>query len=412
MKKVITVILAIALLAALALPAMADAFTLYASQGGVKVYAKKDTGSKVYRKLSRGEKVLIEKKSGKWYAILVEDPSGDGQTLGWIQAKYLSTTKPSKKKKATAAPKATVQPQREINRVMDTMRGVTPYAAEVVTKTEKGTVALRRQPTTGGQLILHLMNGTPVRVLAEGDGWFQVTDTASGYTGYMASKYIVPVAEVADNELVYEEDEEAANAEDDAPAEAAEPARRESRTVAPIEAGLDVNRLPDGEYPVGFDRGDVARLASGIYMNAVRVYTMDLYAASDIEGLAEGDTVVVSGSAIAVESVAVNGDTVSVNGGLLSTNGVDFARTDDGSYRVNGDDDMPTYTELGVTTLVVDESAVYTDSADIDAEPVTADYDGLVEAMQGAAFADFFASNTTVTLSAGRVVRIARTYVP
>lgn len=411
MKKVITVILAIALLAALALPAMADAFTLYASQGGVKVYAKKDTGSKVYRKLSRGEKVLIEKKSGKWYAILVEDPSGDGQTLGWIQAKYLSTTKPSKekKKKATAAPKATVQPQREINRVMDTMRGVTPYAAEVVTKTEKGTVALRRQPTTGGQLILHLMNGTPVRVLAEGDGWFQVTDTASGYTGYMASKYIVPTAEVADNELVYEED---VYGEDEAPVAESEPARSESRTVAPIEAGLDVNRLPDGEYPVGFDRGDVARLASGIYMNAVRVYTMDLYAASDIESLAEGDTVVVEGSAVAVESVAMNGDTVSVNGGLLSTNGVDFTRTGDGSYRVNGDDDMPTYTELGVTTLVVDESAVYTDSADIDAEPVTADYEGLVEAMQGAAFADFFASNTTVTLSAGRVVRIARTYVP
>ena len=414
MKKVITVILAIALLAALALPAMADAFTLYASQSGVKVYAKKNTGSKVYRKLSRGEKVLIEKKSGKWYAILVEDPSGDGQTLGWIQAKYLSTTKPSKdkKKKATAAPKTTVQPQREINRVMDTMRGVTPYAAEVVTKTEKGTVALRRQPTTGGQLITHLINGTPVQVLAEGDGWFQVTDTASGYTGYMASKYIVPVAEVADNELVYEEDAEAASGKDEAPAEAAEPARRESRTVAPIDAGLDVNRLPDGEYPVSFDRGDVARLASGTYMNAVRVYTMDRYAASDIEGLAEGDTVVVAGSAIAVESVAVNDGTVSVNGGLLSTNGVDFARNDDGSYRVNGDDDMPTYTELGVTTLVVDESAVYTDSADIEAEPVTADYAGLVEAMQGASFPDFYASNTTVTLSAGRVVRIARTYVP
>ena len=114
MKRVITVILAVALIAALALPAMADAFTLYVNSNGVKVYAKKDTSSKVYGKLSKGQKVLIEKKSGKWYAILVQDPSGDGQTLGWIQAKYLSTTKPSKdrKKKTTPAPRPRRCPRR------------------------------------------------------------------------------------------------------------------------------------------------------------------------------------------------------------------------------------------------------------------------------------------------------------
>ena len=99
MKRVITAILAVALLAALALPAVADAFTLYVTKDGTRIYAKKSTDSKVYGKLSRGRKVLIEKKSGNWYAILVEDPSGDGQTLGWIQAKYLSTTKPARKKK-------------------------------------------------------------------------------------------------------------------------------------------------------------------------------------------------------------------------------------------------------------------------------------------------------------------------
>ena len=111
-KRIVTVMLAVALLAALALPAVADAFTLYVTKDGVKVYAKKDTGAKVYRRLSKGEKLLIEKKSGNWYAILVQDPSGDGQTLGWIQAKYLSSTKPSKdkKKKTTAAPKATTTP--------------------------------------------------------------------------------------------------------------------------------------------------------------------------------------------------------------------------------------------------------------------------------------------------------------
>ena len=98
-KRIVTVMLAVALLAALALPAVADAFTLYVTKDGVKVYAKKDTGAKVYRRLSKGEKLLIEKKSGSWYAILVQDPSGDGQTLGWVQAKYLAPPSPPRRRK-------------------------------------------------------------------------------------------------------------------------------------------------------------------------------------------------------------------------------------------------------------------------------------------------------------------------
>ena len=404
-KKILTVMLAVALLAALALPAVADAFTMYVTRDGVKVYAKKDTGAKVYRRLSKGHKLLIEKKSGSWYAILVEDPSGDGQTLGWVQGKYLSATKPSsdKKKKATQAPRATVSPQKEIDRLLDTMRDVTPYDAQVVTRTERGTVALRQQPSTAGRQMLGLMNGSPLTVLAEGEGWFRVTDPASGYTGYMSSKYIVRSAEAADDE----------DAEDlDAMAGADEAGRDGGRTVTPVEADVDVNRLPDGEYPVAFDRGDVARLASGTFMNAVRVYAMDVYAAGDIENLAEGDSVVIEGSAIPVSTVTSDGSLVQINGGLGAEDGFDFSRTDDGNWRVSGLDDLPTYTELGVTTLTVDESAVFTDASDIDSDPVTAPYDGIVSAMQGAKYDAFYADNTTVTVRSGRVVRIDRVFVP
>ena len=274
MKRVITAILAVALLAALALPAVADAFTLYVTKDGTRIYAKKSTDSKVYGKLSRGRKVLIEKKSGNWYAILVEDPSGDGQTLGWIQAKYLSTTKPSRKKKkddnkSEKAKEAAAAAQKEIDRVLKTMQDVEPYEAELVTKTEKGTVALRWQPTTNGKLILHLMNGKRLKVLAEGDGWFQVTDPESGYTGYMASRYLAKVDELADDENAADETAGAGDAED----QSATPA---ARTVKPFDESLDVNHLPDGDYPVGFDSGDVASLASGVFMNGVHVYTMDL----------------------------------------------------------------------------------------------------------------------------------------
>ena len=402
MKRVITAILAVALLAALALPAVADAFTLYVTQDGVRIYAKKSTDSKVYGKLSRGRKVLIEKKSGNWYAILVEDPSGDGQTLGWIQAKYLSTTKPSKQKKkdpkkTDKAKAAAASAQKEIERVMKTMQDVEAYEAEVVTKTEKGTVALRWQPTTNGTLILHLMNGKRVKVLAEGDGWLQVSDPESGYIGYMSSRYLTRVEELAGDE------EDAAEDQSEAPV---------ARTARPFDESLDVNHLPDGDYPVGFDRGDVARLASGIFMDNVHVYTMDLYAAADIEALAPGDTVVVEGESIAVKTVERDGNLVRVNGGLGAENGCDFKRAEDGGYRVDGYDDLPTYTELGVTSLAVDESAVFHDASDIESDPVTVDYDGIVEAMQGAPISSFSPSGTTVTLQSGKVVKIVREYTP
>ena len=401
MKKAITVILAIALLAALALPAVADAFTLYVTQSGVRVYAKKSTSAKVYHKLSRGQKVLIEKKSGSWYAILVEDPEG-GQTLGWIQAKYLSTTKPSRKKKSSQSTTAAVTSSsaKEIERVLGTMREVETYDAEVVTKTEKGTVALRRKPTQAGQLIIHLANGTALRVLAEGEDWFQVTEPASGRTGYMASRYIVRTADLADD-----------GDEDTGAAQAVIPTDG-PREVKPIVVMLDINHLPDGAYPVSFDRGDAARLASGTYMNAVHIYGMDLYDAADLESLAAGDTVIVEGRTVAVTSVENRGDDILVNGGLDTADGCQFTRNDDGRYRVNGLNDLPTYTELGVTSLVVDESAVFTDSADIESDPVTVQYDGIIDAIQGATFSDFSASNTTVTIKSGKVVRIDRTYVP
>jgi hypothetical protein len=147
-------------------------------------------------------------------------------------------------------------------------------------------------------------------------------------------------------------------------------------------------------------------------MNAVHIYGMDLYDAADLESLAAGDTVIVEGRTVAVTSVENRGDDILVNGGLDTADGCQFTRNDDGRYRVNGLNDLPTYTELGVTSLVVDESAVFTDSADIESDPVTVQYDGIIDAIQGATFSDFSASNTTVTIKSGKVVRIDRTYVP
>ena len=187
----------------------------------------------------------------------------------------------------------------------------------------------------------------------------------------------------------------------------------ESRTVEPMPVELNVNALQNGEYPVAFDRGDIARVNSGIYMNAVHVFTVDTYDRDAIEALREGDTVVVEGNAIAVKAVESREDDILVNGGLDGEDGCVFTLTEEmNAYRVLGYDDMPTYTERGTTTLPVDASARFTDASDIDSDPQTVEYGELYDAIMGASIDSFDQYNTTVTVENGRVVEIRRVYVP
>jgi len=185
----------------------------------------------------------------------------------------------------------------------------------------------------------------------------------------------------------------------------------EPKTVAPMASEIDVNNLEDGEYPVSFNRGDVMKGASGIYMNAVHIFTEDWYDIVDIENLKAGDSIVVNGETVKIDSIEID-DGVAINGGSLK-GGIDLGTQEDtNGYRYYGDDDISAYTEQGVTTLVVDSSATYTDASDIDAEPVKADYDGMVEAMQSSENEFFTQYNTTVRIEAGKVVEIKRVYEP
>ena len=178
------------------------------------------------------------------------------------------------------------------------------------------------------------------------------------------------------------------------------------RTVAPLASDIDVNKLPDGVYPVAFNRGDVMKGASGTYMNAVHIFTEDWYDIADIDALKVGDTIVVDGESVEVKSIE-RGEDVLINGDVTLTN-----PEDTNGYRFCGDDDMSAYTELGVTTLQIDPSATYTDSSDIEADPVKTDYDGIVDAMLASDNDSFDQYNTTVRIESGKVVEIRRVYVP
>ena len=185
-----------------------------------------------------------------------------------------------------------------------------------------------------------------------------------------------------------------------------------AKTVVPQVESFDINRLPDGTYAVSFDRGDVLRGASATYMNAVSIYTQDWYDIVDINQLAVGDTLVTGDRRYVVESLEWGDDGLIINGGLDEGGLVLGTPGDSNGFTVMDYDDLPTYTNHGATTLVVDPSVTYTDASDIDRDPVVADYDGMIDAMQAAQLDSFDAYNTTIRVEGGKVVEINRVYTP
>ena len=185
------------------------------------------------------------------------------------------------------------------------------------------------------------------------------------------------------------------------------------RTVSPLARNVDVNRLADGAWPVAFDPGDVFAGKSGIYLNAVHIFTQDQYDAAEIDGLKVGDSIVVEGATIEVQSVERDG-AVTINGGLDGDNGVVLWLDEDtGAYRVAGYDDLATYTEQGVTTLMLDESATYTDASDPKKIPFIIRGKDIVGAItKSDGNPDFNEYNTTVTVEKGKVVAISHIYTP
>ena len=187
----------------------------------------------------------------------------------------------------------------------------------------------------------------------------------------------------------------------------------EAKLILPQGGDINVAALADGIYPVAFNRGDMLSGASGIFLNAVHVYTMDVYDIVDIGTLNEGDAIVAGGATYTVNTLERKDGIVLINGGMDETDGLELIAVDESNcYRVNSYNDLATYTDRGVTTLVLDPSVVYTDSSEIGAEPVTAGYDGVVDAIKGAAIDSFDPFNTTVRIESGKVVEINRVYVP
>ena len=399
MRRLMTALLILALLTALAAPAMA-AWTLYTTKA-VKVYDAPSIHADVVDRIGRGRKVLIERQKDNWYAILVEDPEG-GQMLGWINGKYLSQTRPSsdgsskkKKKRATptTAPVVWEEDRGAINRILRSMKPVEPYDVTVQTQSPGGSISLRHEPTTAGRVIELVPSGALLTVLSEGDGWNEVRNDDDGNVGYMAAKYLVP-AEAPAFELTAPE------------------GVSEARRIAPIEVAIDLNALADGEYGFSFEPADLQVTDEGVFFESAHIYTDDWYAAGEVEDLAEGDVVEVEGVPIPVNTLESGDGYYAVNGG--GDGGCTLFRPEGAeNYLALQEDDLHALTDQGPITLPLAVDAAFTDAWDIDGEPVTVTGDqAIVQAVTESEGPGFNGDNTTVKVADGQIVSLRRGYTP
>ena len=190
-------------------------------------------------------------------------------------------------------------------------------------------------------------------------------------------------------------------------AEQAAPA--EDDVVKPIPVQIDLNNIPDGEYPAEFDPED---LEDGKLF--LTILSVDHYADADVKGLAVGDKILIDGAILTISSVGTDeyGD-VQINGGLVE-DGYDLTMYDgDDVWTVAGLDDYPTWTALGETTLPLDDAVSLIDGYNGDDHPITADgLQAVTKAIEASEDVYFDEYSTKVTVKSGKIVLIHRIYTP
>ena len=180
MKKMISIIIILATVFALMIPAFASAGDMEEKDMWVNcengkrlnVRSEASTNGRIVTRLDCGTKVHVDYNAGNgWVAI------SDYHYSGYVQAKFLVEKKPGKF---------------EITERDDNFVAVTPYivtAKALNSKTDRS-VGLRVKPNKTAKSIRRLTAGDQLRVIARGKVWSKVVDLQTGRTGYAANEYL------------------------------------------------------------------------------------------------------------------------------------------------------------------------------------------------------------------------------
>ena len=202
MKKLIGLLLAMALLAVLAMPAMAEdqGKVMYVyTQNGKDLLVRSSmstTEDNVVGSLPFGAKVITygSPKPG-WTHI----DYGDGSFSPYVMSRFLVKNKPTAKPSGSKSSSATDSKNfdttsattvEQINTLLASAKVVEPYSATVRPVRASGWVYMRWIPSRHGKQIATYSANQQLTVIAELKDWYQVQDPATGWVGFVYKTYI------------------------------------------------------------------------------------------------------------------------------------------------------------------------------------------------------------------------------
>lgn len=202
MKKLIGLLLAMALLAALAMPAMAEdqGKVMYVyTQNGKDLLVRSSmstTEDNVVGSLPFGAKVITYGSQSGWTHI----DYGDGSFSPYVMSRFLVKTKPTGGKPSDSKSSSGTDSKNfdttsattveQINTLLASAKVVEPYSVTVRPIRASGWVYMRWIPSRHGKQIATYGANQQLTVIAELKDWYQVQDPATGRVGFVYKSYI------------------------------------------------------------------------------------------------------------------------------------------------------------------------------------------------------------------------------
>jgi len=193
-KRLVALTAAVVLLMAVMLTSAGAISTMFVyTENGrtLNVRSAPTTGDNVIGHLAYGAEVGVEQFLDNGWCAIVWGSYG----TAYVQSRFLQWYEPGPKPtpRPTSAPApsggGSASDLAALNKVFRSARVVTPYTISVRPARVSGWVNMRWAPTTNAEVISNYKNGAQLTVIAELNGWYQVEDPSTGYTGFMMSEY-------------------------------------------------------------------------------------------------------------------------------------------------------------------------------------------------------------------------------
>ena len=203
MKKLIGLLLAMALLAALAMPAMAEdqGKDMYVyTQNGKDLLVRSSmstTEDNVVGSLPFGAKVITYGSPQPGWTVI---DYGNGSFSAYVMSRFLVKSKPTAGKPSDSKSSSGTDSKNfdttsattveQINTLLASVKVVEPYSVTVRPVRASGWVYMRWIPSRYGKQIATYGANQQLTVIAELKDWYQVQDPATGRVGFVYKSYI------------------------------------------------------------------------------------------------------------------------------------------------------------------------------------------------------------------------------